>query len=144
MIFAFDIISDLNLSEGEPFDWVNKPTSLYCVIAGNITNDLHTLYRVIKHLSLLYQGVFYIDGSLENSQLQEKDRVISEIGKMFSGIKNAVYLHNNVVVIEGVAIVGVNGYYGNTYSSEEEKLIDRKSTRLNSSHVSESRMPSSA
>ena len=29
-------------------------------------------------------------------------------------------------------------------SKDERKILDRKSTRLNSSHVSESRMPSSA
>ena len=30
------------------------------------------------------------------------------------------------------------------YKKEDYQLLDRKSTRLNSSHVSESRMPSSA
>ena len=113
MIFAFDIISDLNLIEGESFDWTNKPTSLYCVIAGNISTDLHVVYKVLKHLSSLYQGVFYIDGSLENNNPDEKDRVVKEITKVLSKLKNVVYLHNNVVVIEGVALVGVNGHNAN-------------------------------
>ena len=34
--------------------------------------------------------------------------------------------------------------YHKRYTKDELKIIDRKSTRLNSSHVSESRMPSSA
>lgn len=119
MIFAFDIISDLNLSENDTFDWEGKPTSLYCVIAGNVSGDLHVLYKSVKHLSKIYQGVFYIDGSLENNNIYEKERVVNEITKMFAKLKNVVYLHNNVVVVEGVALVGVNGHLGTIESREE-------------------------
>jgi predicted phosphohydrolase len=122
MIFGFDIISDLNLTENDVFDWEGKPTSLYCVLAGNISSDLTVLYKTVKHLSKLYQGVFYIDGNIENTQIEDRDRVIDEISKLFVTIKNAVYLHNNVVVVEGVALVGVNGWYGNIANTEEETL----------------------
>jgi predicted phosphohydrolase len=122
MIFGFDIISDLNLSENDVFDWEGKPTSLYCILAGNISSDLTVLYKTVKHLSKLYQGVFYIDGNMENIQIEDRDRVIDEISKLFVSIKNAVYLHNNVVVVEGVALVGVNGWYSNIAKSEEEEL----------------------
>jgi predicted phosphohydrolase len=122
MIFGFDIISDLNLKENDTFDWEGKPTSLYCILAGNISNDLHVLYKTVKHLSKLYQGVFYIDGYTENYQIEDRDRVIDEISKMFVGLKNTVYLHNNVVVVEGVALVGVNGWYGNYVTNPEENL----------------------
>lgn len=122
MIFGFDVISDLNLTESDIFDWEGKPTSLYCVLAGNISTDLHVLYKTVKHLSTLYQGVFYIDGSLENIQTEDKDQIIDEISRLFISIKNAVYLHNNVVVVEGVALVGVNGWYGNVISNDLEEL----------------------
>jgi predicted phosphohydrolase len=122
MIFGFDVISDLNLTESDIFDWEGKPTSLYCVLAGNISTDLHVLYKTVKHLSTLYQGVFYIDGSLENNQTEDKDQIIDEISRLFISIKNAVYLHNNVVVVEGVALVGVNGWYGNVISNDLEEL----------------------
>lgn len=122
MIFGFDIISDLNLSENDNFDWEGKPTSLYCVLAGNISSDLHTVYKTVKHLSKQYQGVFYIDGSIENSQIEDKTRIIDEISKMFVSIKNAVYLHNNVVVVDGVALVGVNGWYGNCATNDQENI----------------------
>ena len=37
-----------------------------------------------------------------------------------------------------------NAEIENSFNDDEKKVVDRKSTRLNSSHVSESRMPSSA
>ena len=113
MIYAYDIISDLNLTEESVFNWEGKPTSLYCIVAGNVSSDIHVLYKTIKHLSTLYQGVFFIDGFLENTIIAEKDLVIQEITKIFATIKNAVYLHNNVVIMDGIAIVGVNGWFGN-------------------------------
>jgi predicted phosphohydrolase len=122
MIFGFDIISDLNLTEDDTFDWEGKPTSLYCVLAGNISSDLTVLYKTVKHLSKLYQGVFYIDGFLENNDINDKDRVVSEIFKLFANIKNVVYLHDNVVVVENVALVGVNGWYGTTAETDEDSL----------------------
>jgi predicted phosphohydrolase len=123
MIFGFDIISDLNLTENDTFDWEGKPTSLYCILAGNISNDLAVLYKTVKHLSTLYQGIFYIDGTLENNDINDKDRVVSEIFKLFSKLKNVVYLHDNVVVVENVALVGVNGWY-NAYATNDEESLN--------------------
>jgi len=122
MIYAYDIISDLNLTEESVFNWEDKPTSLYCMVAGNVSSDIHVLYKTIKHLSTLYQGVFFIDGFLENTVIAEKDLVIQEITKIFSTIKNAVYLHNNVVIMDGIAIVGVNGWFGNKATDADSEL----------------------
>jgi hypothetical protein len=44
MKIGFDLISDLNLSPNDSFNWENKATSLYCIIAGNPA-------RVIKKLN---------------------------------------------------------------------------------------------
>ena len=62
---GFDYISDLFLSPDESFNWENKATSLYCIVAGNISSDLRTLYQTLAHLGKHYQGVFYIPGILE-------------------------------------------------------------------------------
>lgn len=127
MAFGFDIISDLYITDHKTFNWENKPTSLYCLIPGNITNDVHTLYTVLKHLSKCYQGVFYIDGSLEHNFIHEKDLVTTEIGKICAKIKNVIYLHNNVVVVEGIALIGVNGWDNNIIVNSDDDKFQIKS-----------------
>lgn len=62
MKIGFDVISDLNLGPDEQFSWEGKATSLYCIIAGNISNDLRTIHQILLHLSHFYQGVFYTAG----------------------------------------------------------------------------------
>ena len=113
VLFGFDVISDINLNPSDDFDWTGKPTSLFCLIPGNISTDLGTISRVLKHLSNLYQGVFFIDGALENSDIQTRDSRVTELQQICSVLRNVIYLHNNVVVIDGVALVAINGWYKN-------------------------------
>lgn len=117
-LLGFDIISDLNLSDSDSFNWESKPTSLYCIIAGNVSDDITVIYKTIKHLSKCYQGVFYIEGSREHKVLYDRDNKISEISKICLGFKNVVFLHNNVVVVDGIALLGVNGW--GSYPSETD------------------------
>ena len=42
---GFDIISDLNLQPDDSFNWENKATSLYCIVAGNNSSDLRTVIQ---------------------------------------------------------------------------------------------------
>ncbi len=125
MTIGFDIISDLNLKEGEVFDWEGKPTSLFCLVAGNISSDLTTVLKVLHHLSTQYQGVFFIDGSLEAQDPYVKDDRVDMLGKLSERVRNVVYLHNNDVVVDGVAIVGINGWYKNfeTNSASDEMQL---------------------
>lgn len=113
MIFAFDIISDLNLGPDDDFDWNGKPTSLFCLIPGNISVDPGIVRKTLKHLSTMYQGVFYIDGSVEHIDPRMKSMIFEDLTTACEGVKNVVYLHNNVVIVEGTAIVGINGWYKN-------------------------------
>lgn len=121
MLIAFDVISDLNLDDSTPFNWTDKPTSLFCVIAGNISSNLPTIQKTLLHLSKLYHGVFFIDGYLENKDAIDRDQRIKELKKLCIGLQNVVYLHNNVVVVDGVALVGINGWYKNY---DEGNLMD--------------------
>jgi hypothetical protein len=117
MKIGFDIISDLNLGPDEHFDWEGKATSLYCIIAGNISNDLRTIHQILLHLSHFYQGVFYTAGTLEYEGVSHIPTRTNEIYNLCKTIRNVAYLHNHVVVLDGIAIVGTNGWFVTDYSN---------------------------
>lgn len=111
MTIGFDIISDLNLSPEDSFNWEGKATSLYCIVAGNVSNDLRTIYQTLAHLSKFYQGIFYTIGTLEYEGFDDIDKRTDEMFKL-NKLPNVVMLHHHVVIVDGIAIVGVNGWYG--------------------------------
>lgn len=117
MNLSFDLISNLNLTQNDKFNWDGKPTSLFCLIPGNISSDLKVVHKTLTHLSTLYQGIFYIDGSLEHQTIVEKKEKIKQLTKICKSINNTVYLHNNVIIMNGVAIAGINGWYDNNKAS---------------------------
>lgn len=110
MVYGFDVISDLNLQADDSFVWEGKPTSLFCIVAGNISADMTVLHKTLKHLSGLYHGVFFIDGLLENSGFASREEHTTEIGRICSSFRNVIYLHNNVVVVDGIGLIGLNGW----------------------------------
>ena len=113
--FSIDLISDLNLSNTDQFDWTGKPTSLFCAIAGNISDDLTVIERVLEHLDDVYRGVFYIDGSLEHTNLYNYEQRIIDIKDLCDKLQNVIYLHNHAVIINDIAIIGCNGWFGNRH-----------------------------
>lgn len=117
---AFDIISDLNLSPNDSFNWDNKATSLYCIVAGNISSNLRTVIQVLLHLSSKYQGVFFVPGKLEYENCDSLSTRSKELLTISEGIPNVVTLYNSVIVVDGVALLGSNGW-GNI----ENKLDNR-------------------
>lgn len=123
MKIGFDIISDLNLSPNSPFDWEGKATSLYCIVAGNISSDVRTVVNTLANLGNFYQGVFYIPGSLEYQDVEDVDGRTKELVRVCKRIRNVSILFQNVVIIDGVAILACNGWTGNSVptdlSSEE-------------------------
>ena len=109
MKIGFDLISDLNLSE-DNFDWEGKVTSLFCIVAGNISNDLAIVEKTLSQLSDLYQRVFYIDGALEHTNLDNYYDTIGIIQGICDTLENVVYLHDNIAILNDIAIVGCNGW----------------------------------
>ena len=120
---GFDLIIDLNLSPEDNFNWEGKATSLYCIIAGNISADLHTIKQTLSHLSKFYQGIFYTLGSLEYNNTSDVIKRTKEIYKTCNSIGNLAIMHHHVVVVDGIAVLGVNGWYGNTTYDEENASI---------------------
>ena len=129
MIVGFDFISDLNLSSQDIFDWEGKPTSLFCLVAGNISADITIVQQTLKNLGKYYHGVFFIDGSLENSDPLLLEYRVKELTKFTNSHRNIVYLHTNVVVVDGIALVGINGWENNQVNNTEMDLFQSKINR---------------
>jgi hypothetical protein len=117
---GFDLISDLNLSPEDSFNWEGKATSLYCIIAGNISEDLRTIKQTLSHLSKFYQGIFYTLGSLEYHNSPDIHKRTEEIHKACRNINNLALMHHHVVIVDGIAVIGANGWYGDTIVGDEE------------------------
>lgn len=112
MYFAFDLISDLHVETWDKFDWVGQPTAPYCVVAGDVSRDPEQLAETLEHLGQQYAGVFYIDGNDEHRYyLDNLTNSYQLISQTVSNIKNVVYMQNNCVIINGVAIIATNGWW---------------------------------
>ena len=123
MSLAFDLISDLHLETwtGE-FEWTGQPTSPVCVVAGDISSDPRIVRNCLKHLSNCYAAVFYIDGNDEHRyRFHELGQSYQELARSINRLNRVTYLQDNVVVIDGVAVIGTNGWWG--YDLDES--IDR-------------------
>jgi len=111
MDIGFDVISDLYLEPDDSFNWEGKATSLYCLVAGNVSSNLRTIVQTLAHLSKLYQGVFYIPGTLEYQDSADIKTRTEEILQVCSRISNLAVLHHHVIIIDGIAVLGANGWY---------------------------------
>jgi hypothetical protein len=114
MAFAFDLISDLHL-ETWPVDivWEGLPTSPVCVVAGDVCRDRDLLVDTLYQLGQAYQIVFYIDGNDEHKDhYSNLGYSYADLVQRIQGIPNVVYLQDNVGVVDGVAILGTNGWWG--------------------------------
>jgi predicted phosphodiesterase len=114
MSFTFDLISDLHIETWpETFDWTSRSTSPHCLVLGDVARDRYQLIEALKHLGKCYQAVFYIDGNEEHADYRD-DLVTSyrDLTEKVTGVHNIVYLQDNVVVVDGVAILGTNGWWG--------------------------------
>ena len=110
MNVSFDFISDLHLSPNDHFNWDGKATSLYCLVAGNVSSDLKTVGLTLSHLAEHYQGVFYIMGPLEYQGVTNIDARTDEIINITRKIPNVAVLYHHVVIIDGIAVLGCNGW----------------------------------
>jgi hypothetical protein len=114
MTVAFDLISDLHLDTWPmEFDWSGCATSPYAIVAGDVAADRTVLYKALKNLGQNYQAVFFIDGNDEHAtHYNNLSQSYKDLASNIAKIPNVVYLQNNVVVIDGIGILGTNGWWG--------------------------------
>jgi UDP-2,3-diacylglucosamine pyrophosphatase LpxH len=114
MSISFDLISDLHVDTWEhEFDWTGCATSPYCIVAGDVSKNRQQMVQVLRHLGQCYQAVFYIDGNDEHVEnLEHLSPSYASLARQIQKIPNVVYLQDNVVVVDGVAVVGTNGWWG--------------------------------
>lgn len=112
MTLAFDLISDLHVETWDSFDWTGQPTSPYCVVAGDVSRDHDLVAKTLKHLGECYAGVFYIDGNEEHrNNLHDLGYSYKNLKNQLDKLEDVVYLQDNVVIINGVAILATNGWW---------------------------------
>lgn len=125
MKFAFDLISDLHVETWPNFDWTGQATAPYCVVAGDVARDRDVLIDTLTHLGKCYPGgVFYIDGNEEHKDYYEDlGDSYRDLYHRVNQIKNVVYLQDNVVIANGVAILGTNAWW--TYDFDPCMSVDQ-------------------
>jgi len=112
MAFAFDLISDLHIETWPDFDWTGQPTSPYCVVAGDVARDPDLVVKTLQHLGSCYSAVFYIDGNDEHRNfMTDLSQSYENINFYANNIPNVVYMRENVVIVNGVAFLAVNGWW---------------------------------
>jgi hypothetical protein len=110
------------------YNWTGLATSAVCVVAGDVAKDRSIVIDFLTHLSTCYQRVLYIDGNSEHrNYLSDLDSSQHDLKKKISAIKNVQYLYEDVVVINGVAFVGTNGWWGFDF----DPAIDSTQAALN-------------
>jgi predicted phosphodiesterase len=122
MDLAFDLLSDLHLDTWtDRFDWTHKATSPYCILAGDVASDRKLLLQTLRHLGQCYQAVFYIDGNEEHSMYWGRlSQSYQQLEQKIKNIPNVVYLQDNVVIVNGVAILATNGWWAFDFDDKQD------------------------
>jgi len=119
MPFSFDLISDLHLETwSDRFNWENQPTSTICVVAGDISCDRALVIDALEQLSEVYSVVIYIDGNAEHEHyFGGISKSYRELQALISPMSNVVFMQDNVVIINNVAFLATNGWWGYDFDS---------------------------
>lgn len=125
MKFAFDLISDLHVETWPNFDWTGQATAPYCIVAGDVARDRTVLIETLAHLGKCYPGgVFYVDGNEEHKDYYEDlGASYRDLHQQISKIDNVVYMQDNVVIVNGVGILGTNAWW--TYDFDPFVEVDQ-------------------
>jgi predicted phosphodiesterase len=127
MKVAFDLISDLHLETWpDTLQWNGLATSPVLIIAGDLARDPRLIRTALKHFSECYAAVFYIDGNDEHRfKLDRLGESYKQLSRTINSINRITFLQDNVVVIDGVALLGTNGWW----TFDLDPLVDSEETK---------------
>lgn len=127
MRVAFDLISDLHLETWtDTLNWHGMSTSPVLIIAGDIARDSRLIRTALKHFSECYAAVFYIDGNDEHRfKLDRLGDSYKQLARNINNLNRVTFLQDNVVVIDGVAILGTNGWW----SFDMDPVVDPQTSK---------------
>jgi predicted phosphohydrolase len=81
-------------------------------VAGDLARDRNAVASTLRHLGSCYQAVFYVDGNDEHRYFYDDlNTSYADLANQIRKIPNVVFLQDNVVVVDGVAILGTNGWW---------------------------------
>jgi Calcineurin-like phosphoesterase len=111
----FDLISDLHIDQWPKDKLLNfrgLGTSLNCVVAGDVSQDLKTTRDFIFRLADAYQTVIFVDGNHEHKPSYDNIYANCEwFEREFDKSKNITYLWDTSCVIDKTAFIGSNGWW---------------------------------
>jgi len=122
---TFDVISDLYLENLDDFTWEGKRTSIFCIVAGNISQHRDILFEFLDEISSYYNAVFFIDGQLEHQSFS--DDFAASYQNLEDGIEyidRVVFLHENIVVLDNATIVATNGWTNFNFCNKNHDIGD--------------------
>jgi len=127
MTINFDLISDLYLHSIDKFSWEGKATSLFCIVAGNISSDHDVLFEFLENISQYYEAVFFIDGDLEHYHYNgDFDKSYASIRENLFEMEKVFFLHENIVILPNVTLLATNGWTTFDFTSNRpvEEILD--------------------
>lgn len=123
MSINFDLISDLHLDTLDDFTWEGKATSLFCIVAGNISASHDVLFGFLETIEHYYEAVFFIDGDLEHEQFDgDFDKSYTSIRDTLEEMERVFFLHENIVILPNATLLATNGW--TTFDFTSQHTVD--------------------
>lgn len=123
----FDLISDLHIDQwSTELNFKGMGTSLTCIVAGDVSQDLlitkNFLYQLCDH----YKQVLFVDGNHEHKAnygniTQNCEWMERELNKK----RNLTYLYDSTCIFGNTAIVGTNGWWSFDYCEPNISRLDQ-------------------
>ncbi len=122
----FDLISDLHIDlwdADQKLNFKGLGTSLNCIVAGDVSQSLHSTRDFLYQLADNYKQVVFVDGNHEHKpDYADITSNCEWLERELSKKNNITYLWDSTAVFGSTAIVGSNGWWTFDYC---EPLISR-------------------